>query len=196
MTLLLFSCSFSYGQRYFVAIDIPTSEEKVVNHVKETLQNQLFGRFEPREKFHITLIFLGCLSNAKLVTIKQRLQNKLVGFKQFSIQLKALGFFPSRAKARVVWVGVKSEKLHILQAKLKDALKIFTTDNRPFKPHVTLARLSCHPPVWLLKDFQSKLAEKGVISRFVVRNVLLLRSQSRKYEIIYSFPLTIDKEKK
>ena len=196
MILLLFRCHFGYGQRYFVAVDIPTSEEIAVDNVKIPLQNQLFGQFEEKEKFHITLKFLGSLSKTKLKNIIQKLQDKLKNSKTFSIQLQTLGFFPSRAKARVVWIGVKSAELHMLQANLENALKAFFSNNRPFKPHVTLARLSCPPPVWLLKDFQSKLIKRGVISCFVVRNILLLRSQSGKYEVVHSFPLAIDKKKK
>jgi 2'-5' RNA ligase len=61
------------------------------------------------------------------------------------LEISGLGAFPSLRQARVFWVGIGGEvdKLSKLQQNIDSALAVlgFAKEERPFVPHLTLARL-------------------------------------------------------
>ncbi len=189
--LLLISCFSLYGENgnYFVAIDIPQEIEDTVDSCKEILAKQLFGTFEPREKYHITLKYLGELNQEQLLSAQTILENKLKNQQEFSIWVKELGFFPGIKKARVAWVGAHSIELYKLQSMIENSLSQFSRTEK-FQAHITIARLSYPPPVWLLEKFQKKIEEKALSTQFTAKEILLFKSIQGKYEKIASFPLS------
>jgi RNA 2',3'-cyclic 3'-phosphodiesterase len=108
---------------------------------------ELPGRPVRPESWHLTLRFLGW------TTEEQR--DRILGFlathvdvPRFSIGFAGLGAFPGAGRAAVLWLGVRrgSEDVSRLAALTEEAATSagFEPEDRPFHPHVTLARI--RPP--------------------------------------------------
>ncbi len=127
--------------RLFIALDLDNSEyfKKCQFQLKEVSIKFNAGYTLP-DSFHITLKFLGEVSNASALKIVNLLQT--VSFNSFKIKTKNLGFFPSEKCVRVVWVGFEDESSIISLQKQMD--KVFSGSfpgNLRFKPHLTLERV-------------------------------------------------------
>ena len=63
----------------------------------------------------------------------------------FNLVLEDVGVFPNLRRPRVVWIGLKGDvdKLVNLQKDIESAMEQFgfESENREFKPHLTLARV-------------------------------------------------------
>jgi 2'-5' RNA ligase len=124
--------------RLFIAIDFDEIKDYLAL-LQETLK-EADARMTFPESFHITLKFLGEVSDSKVEDIKEKL--KRIKFKPFKAKTKELGVFPSENYIRVVWLGLEDGK-HItkLQEQVESVLKGFRKDDNPFTPHITLARI-------------------------------------------------------
>ena len=72
----------------------------------------------------------------------QSIQNK---FPSFDVSLKGLGAFPTRRRAKVLWVGIDRGKDNLIKlfSVIEDKLTVlgFGKEKREFHPHVTFARV-------------------------------------------------------
>lgn len=150
--------------RLFIAIEIP---ENVRNTFASLLKE--FRGIAPQLKWvhagnlHVTLKFLGETESAKLAA----LQNALSAVRSpdpVELEFSGLGFFPSEKRPRVFWAGMEtSPNLKTLAAAVNHAVHRigFPLEERPFTPHLTLARLTLPgiPPKLL-----QAIKEKGVQS--------------------------------
>ena len=97
------------------------------------------------EKLHLTVKFLGEISDEKLPLIIEAAQNAASGIEPFFLAIESAGAFPPRGAARVLWLGVKDEtqKLSAIQKRLETEFEQigFERERRSFKPHLTVARL-------------------------------------------------------
>ncbi len=96
------------------------------------------------ENIHLTLKFLGELSEGKVDEIHRALTDCLSPFSSFEISLRGVGVFPNVKRMRVIWVGFdkNKEKLVEMNHSIEGALEGigFRRDSR-FHPHLTLARV-------------------------------------------------------
>ncbi|NPA12578.1 MAG: RNA 2',3'-cyclic phosphodiesterase [Aquificae bacterium] len=103
------------------------------------------GRWIPEENFHITFKFLGDVENHRIPTVAQALSSVINRDIQANIQFKGLGAFPNFHNPKVLFVnvldnnGVLEEIFNKVNGKL--SLLGFQTENRAFKPHITLKRI-------------------------------------------------------
>ena len=100
------------------------------------------------ENIHFTLAFLGDTPEEKLQIISDKLQVITKKFKPFDIKLVGLGFFPNFHQPRILWIGAESSDLINLAASLHQELKQtgFKIDDKPFKSHLTIARIKFIDP--------------------------------------------------
>ncbi len=133
--------------RAFLAVDPP---QEVLNEIgrnqerfKKTIQGDI--RWVRPEGIHLTLKFFGYVSEADIANITQVVKNNIVDVKPFTLNVRRAGVFPSVNRARVLWLGMDGDidTLIRLQKKIDTALQGygFEMENRPFSPHVTLARI-------------------------------------------------------
>lgn len=96
------------------------------------------GRATPTENLHITLAFLGPITEADLERVRRL---PPLPSPEFEIIFDRLGFWKG---SRALWVGPSElpAPLIELEAKLWDELVGvgFERERRPFRPHVTVAR--------------------------------------------------------
>ena len=157
--------------RLFIAIDIKELE----SFFKE-LQKQIpldLAKIKLTDSFHLTLKFLGEVSEQKIESIQNALHE--IAFKEFLLTFNHIGFFPDENYIRVVWVGVKESKEVIqLQKEIDTSLVRLFTKERNFHPHITLGRVK------FVKDkfgFISKIKEIKVQEHTIkVINFKLIKS--------------------
>ncbi len=175
--------------RLFLGIPVPASiADQLV-----LLQGGLPGaRWEPAEKLHLTLHFLGEVDGGTM----RRLIDALTGVEapSFPLFLHGVGYFPPRGPARSVWVGVRRsdalEDLHRRTGRVIERLGL-SRDRRTFVPHVTLARLR-KPDMDAVAAFVVRHATLDLgpfsVERFVLyRSVQGKRGSHYRFEAV--FPL-------
>lgn len=136
------------SNRIFVALDISEeAREKIagfINGFKAEFRHLRVG-WEKPEKMHLTLKFLGDISEKQLADLTEAVKNSAAVSGPFSVNVEKTGCFPSPKKARILWLGLTdaSENLQKLQEKLEEEAGAlgFVRENRSFKPHLTIARL-------------------------------------------------------
>lgn len=127
--------------RTFIAIDIPEDLKKQML-VTEKFSDSSIRSLKP-EQIHLTLAFLGEIDMHLTQVLIQKLRK--IKFYPFSIELSSCGFFPSIKRPSVFWIGVnQSNELNQLKQLIDDAILSCGAqlETRPFKPHITVARIA------------------------------------------------------
>jgi 2'-5' RNA ligase len=132
--------------RTFIALELDESLQRFLGNVIHRLAQQLPSvRWVDPTGIHLTLSFLGELSDEQLSAAKQAADAAAQQITPFEFRLKELGMFGSQAQPRVIWMGIEESsgnlfRLHgVLNRELE--LRGFEVDSRPFSPHLTLARI-------------------------------------------------------
>lgn len=102
------------------------------------------------QKRHLTLRFLGDQSPEQADRIARAADATAAMLRPFEMSLGGFGAFPNFRRARVVWLGVEQEpRLELLHHDLELALESagHELEGKPFRPHVTLARVRAPLPV-------------------------------------------------
>lgn len=134
--------------RTFIALALPDSLSGPLTQVSNNLQRVLEGkqvRWVDVPNIHLTMKFLGDVSEKNISMINEIIQNEAASHKQFEISLGGFGVFPNFARPRVIWVGVEApDELINLQRRIDgETTRLgYMPGQRKFSPHVTLGRVS------------------------------------------------------
>jgi 2'-5' RNA ligase len=127
--------------RLFVAIDPPPRVREELGKICRGLDN---ARWTRPEQMHVTLRFLGSLPISLAGTIAAALAS--VASPPFRVAAASFGVFPSFRSPRVLWAGLDPpEPLRDLARAIEQELArtgAVEPDEKPFSPHLTLARLN------------------------------------------------------
>jgi len=175
--------------RVFIAIELPEYVRANIFHAFENLKGLGLGRgnFVGKDNIHLTLKFLGELSEEEIENIKKKLSE--IKFKKFETETGKIGFFPSEEYIRVIWIELvdkdKDGKIYDLQKIIEDKLEEvgIMKDTREFQTHITIARIKS------IKNKQVFLEKvKGINikkMRFNVENFSLIKSELTRIGPIY-----------
>ncbi len=182
------------GIRSFVAIDLPVKIQNRLNKVSEQLQERLDDvpiRWVPVENIHLTLKFLGDVSESNLEVLKDVLKTVVSNHEKFVISVGGLGAFPKASRPRVIWIGIEApEELAVIQRNIESetARLGYAREKRAFSPHLTLGRVSrgadsrhVHQVAEVLNNF--KVGFLGVAK---VEAVHLIRSDLQPGGAVYT----------
>lgn len=134
--------------RAFIAIDIPDDLSQQIHDVSHDLAASMDGlpvRWTPAEKIHLTLKFLGDVSESNIEVISNILTTQALQTVPFDLSIGSLGVFPNMKSPRVIWIGVEApEELTSLQRRvdLETARLGYISDHRKYIPHLTISRIS------------------------------------------------------
>lgn len=179
--------------RVFCAVEIPEPVgQLVLRHIarlKEAVPD-VKATWSRDANLHLTLKFLGEIPQTSVPDISTAASRAVAGIAPFSIRLEQTGAFPKQAQPRVLWVGINdsSGKLSGLHARLEDELATagFAKDDRPFHPHLTVARLRQPRHARTLaaahKELGFEPAEIAVSELLVIRSEL--SSEGSKYTVV------------
>ena len=134
--------------RSFIAIDLPDSLNEALERASIQLQNRLKGqpiRWVPVQNIHLTLKFLGDVSENNIPMIESIIRAEAAQHRIFEISVGGFGVFPNVARPRVLWTSVEApDELINLQRRLdlESARLGYAPDQREFSPHLTFGRIS------------------------------------------------------
>lgn len=134
-------------------------------------------RWLPRPQWHLTLQFLGAVDDA--AALREAVAAASAGHAAFDVQLAGGGAFPSVRRGAVLWVGVeRNDALVRLAAAVQDATQPLghPPDDRPFHPHLTLARA---PRPRALAELVETIGTGPVGPAWTVTDVAVVESDTR-----------------
>jgi 2'-5' RNA ligase len=137
--------------RLFLAIELDDDLHDLLDETTASLRAEApeLG-WLGREKRHLTLKFLGDVSEEALPRLVSAVDRAAARHARLEMSVREVGAFPNFRRARVVWMGVEQEpRLELLHHDLELACEQegFEVEGRPFRPHITLARVRVPLPV-------------------------------------------------
>ncbi|MBP7055878.1 MAG: RNA 2',3'-cyclic phosphodiesterase [Candidatus Omnitrophica bacterium] len=143
--------------RTFIAIELSDEIRKTLSQAQSHLRySGADVKWVSEENTHLTLKFLGELSEDKVEKVTSILDNIAKNFKTFEISLKDIGAFPKIEFPKVIWVGL--DKGAKESAELASRIDIslsemgFAGETRPFAAHLTIGRVRSPKNKAVLKD--------------------------------------------
>lgn len=137
--------------RCFLAVPLPEGVRGQVSALCRTLRPRLPGaRFVTPDTMHLTLHFFEDLDEAQVALAREAAAEGCAAVPGFEVALGGLGAFPDPRRARVLWTGVTAgaAPLQALQEAVGAGLAArgLPVDDRPWRPHLTLARFRLPEP--------------------------------------------------
>lgn len=183
--------------RLFVALEVPEGpRQEAERRVREARRRLPPARWVDLGNLHLTLLFLGAVADERVTPLTAALGRACAPRRPFSLRLAGGGTFPPRRPARVAWLGVDAgaaaSELAALQAAVAKAADVALTgsgyepEDRPYYPHVTLARC---PEPWprsaaerFAAAFEGSIGEPFAVGRAVLIESRLGRGGPRYRE--------------
>ncbi len=177
--------------RAFVSVDIPERLRQEIKKIQDSLPG-FRGKLTEPENFHLTLKFLGDISQKTLEKVKEKL--KEINMNSFDARVSRIGVF-SEKYVRIVWL--KIENVSKLQKAVDEKLSELESENfekeERFMSHLTIARVKN------LKNKKYFLSELNKIEipkslKFKVENFYFKKStlypEGPVYEVLESYSLS------
>jgi RNA 2',3'-cyclic 3'-phosphodiesterase len=182
-----------HQHRIFIASHLPDNLKGfLIDYQERKLKNPCF-RTVSDQALHLTLIFIGDVSDNDLLKVIQACQTSINSFNPITVQLEKISYGPLPHSPRLIWAEGKAFKelsnLHeILKKELVDNGINFKIENRLFKPHITLTRIKKDnnqelPPLSEIEEKTDKLFKIEAISIIESK----LTSQGPKYIDLNTF---------
>ena len=135
--------------RIFIALVIPEDWKEYLGRVAGDLKGVMSGlSWVKPENMHITVRFLGDLGESGVRRAGEATRQGAEGHTAFLARLGAPGAFPSMKRPRVLWTGLSegAEPAIAVAKSVNQRLQEsgFGPSDKPFKPHMTLARVREH----------------------------------------------------
>lgn len=185
--------------RCFVAVDLSEATRDAIAAVQARLRgaapNADVGWVNPT-KLHLTLKFLGEV-DGPTDALRLELAGVACEHGPFDLSVGGIGGFPTGPRPRVLWIGLRGglREIGLLAADVERACQRvgFPLDARPFRGHVTIARV--RSPRGLSRVVRAMEAEReSELGTWMVREVVLYRSHlggsaGSTYEPLERLPL-------
>ena len=172
--------------RTFVAVETPGTVCQTLAATIDRLRGSAKGvRWVRPEGIHLTLKFLGDVDAAQIPDLLGVVQRVAEQVAPFTLQTGGVGGFPSRDRARVLWVGIEGEvgALEELQAGVERGLQFlgFSPDRRKYSAHLTVGRAR-RGPVALPEGLEGPVETV----RFRVERVNVMKSDLKPDGAVYT----------
>jgi 2'-5' RNA ligase len=182
--------------RAFIAVELPDALKAALGEVQEAFRTAR-GRMKwvRPAGMHLTLKFLGDVEEGLVPEIGRRIEMACDGRKAFPVHFYGTGVFPDLRRPRVLWIGVKegAEALIETATALDPLLREigFPEETRPFRPHLTLARIK---EIGDRQGFKALVAQHREIDAgtMTANGVHLVESRLRPDGAVYKTRLTVD----
>jgi len=177
--------------RAFLAIDPPEEIFREIIKIQERLKNAIQGdiRWVRPEGMHLTLKFFGYVYESDIENISRVVKDGVANMKALLLNVRNLGAFPSVNRPRVLWLGIDGDTnaLISLQVEIDAGFQEygFKKEDRPFRPHLTLARIK--EPKGLIGLAEAvKKNEDYITGSFTVTGLTLFKSDLKPTGAIYT----------
>jgi len=171
--------------RLFAALNFPEEiKVQIVRLRNEAIPNPFDYKWEPVEKLHLTLKFIGEVEETLVEEITKEI-SFISDFSEFHCSLTEFGFFYSGEEPRILWLGLKIDKgIFDLVRKLNENLSKLgiEEERKKFKPHLTLMRVKKKLDKSFINSFENcKLPD----TEFKANSVSLFKSELHPKGSIY-----------
>jgi len=124
--------------RTFISIDLPDKIKENIYEIEKNLDLEGIKVVE-YDNLHITLKFIGEVSQIKIDKIAQNLSN--ISLKPFRLMIHGVGAFPTKKNARIVWIGAKGDIFPLFGSIENELERLNFKKDSHFHPHITIARI-------------------------------------------------------
>ncbi|MCI0347662.1 MAG: RNA 2',3'-cyclic phosphodiesterase [Chloroflexi bacterium] len=181
--------------RLFVAVPLPAETCATIEAVVDRVRGRLAAadadaaargaqpggrvRWVRMDGLHVTLRFLGGTAEDHVAALSRAVDAAAAGAAAFEVVMDGAGAFPNPSRPRSLWLAIVTggEGFTDVARRLDDALAAdgWPRDDRPFRPHLTLARtdgVRAAP----LAAHELAGAAAGLDARFSADRIVLFRS--------------------
>lgn len=183
--------------RLFIAIETPAEIRPQLGTIRDQLKESCADvKWEPDEKLHATLEFLGQTDEGLLPEIVSIITGVCQTMTPVSVKYAGVGCFPNRRAPRIVWVGMRDLKgnLATLQREIETAVEPlgFKREERAFHAHVTIGRVKSEKRIGsLIRMMESVTFESQPVT---IGEIIIVRSELEHsgsvYTTLETIPLT------
>ena len=180
--------------RSFIAIELSGEFKKLLSDFQSGLKTGQHAPVKWTDPYgiHLTLKFLGNISPDRISEITVVMADAAGDTPAFYLEAGEPGAFPNLKRVQVIWVGIGGDTASVgkLQRNLEERLAPlgFPPETRPFRPHLTVARVRDQASA----AERYRLGELIAASRltapcsFRVANICLMKSQLTREGAVYS----------
>jgi len=166
--------------RAFIAIELSSEVQLKLAAIQERLKkSEAHVKWVEPKNIHLTLKFLGYITESQLKDIFQAADASVKGIAPFILSFSGLGAFPNSGNPRIVWVGIEKgkEMLALLNRDLEEMLKRngFPEEEREYHPHLTLGRVKSSQNKDKLIEF-AKLEKDCSSGSMEVKEITVMQS--------------------
>ena len=144
--------------RLFVSLNLPEEIRDKINALRiEVGSKERKLKWEPKEKLHLTLKFIGDVDNDRINSIAEDL-GFIENFEAINCETTRFGFFFSRSQPRILWLGLHADKIIFnLVEELNSRLEKFLIprERKKFTSHITILRIRGNVSEEFVKGFQN-----------------------------------------
>ena len=177
--------------RSFLAFEMPVKIREIVSRaLKEMKKLPLDVRWVRAENIHITVVFMGNISEDDITPIGEAVSKICNRYGPFNVTLTGSGIFGSLRNPRVIWIGLDGDlkRMSYFRNSLQKNLTPFgiKEEKRRFKPHLTLGRFRKGTgPIAHMDKLLSKYQDIDSPA-CAVEELILFKSELRPGGAVYS----------
>ncbi|GJL55198.1 MAG: RNA 2',3'-cyclic phosphodiesterase [Nitrospirales bacterium] len=177
--------------RAFLAIDISTTVREALEHFQDQVGSIRSVKWVSPESMHVTVKFLGDIEAGQVSVLREVLRDVTRETTSFSLTVRGVGGFPSVSRPRILWAGVSGEVklLGGLVLNVESALSSlgYAQEERPYHPHLTLARIKSRSrEAGKVLETSEVFEKEWVFGDMTVDRLCLVQSQLSPYGALYS----------
>jgi 2'-5' RNA ligase len=177
--------------RTFIAIELSDSIRSTLARIQSHLKySGADVKWVEEKNIHLTLKFLGEITEEKSKKIKAILDEISMSTKAFDINIKDIGAFPKIDHPRVIWAGLDKGAIEskVIAEKIDEELsKIgFAKESRPFAAHLTLGRVRSSKNKEALKEKMLNYRLPTTDYRLIIDHITLFQSTLTPKGSIYT----------
>ena len=191
--------------RTFLAVELSEDLRKQIAVVQQDLQSRLGDESSKAVRIawvqpasiHLTMRFLGETDEQLVDPIREAMATVRRSHPTIHIPLERLQAFPNLRQPRVLWVGpsepwlksAAAKQLTSLHREIESSCRSlgFTTEDKPFTPHLTVARIKAGD-----REIGQRLAQSGACDQalsvgvITVGPLVLMKSKLRPTGPVYT----------
>ena len=176
--------------RTFIAIEI---SEEIRNALAQAQSHLKYAGADVKwvepVNIHLTLKFLGEITEEKCAKVKAALDSVAAATKPFELSIKDIGAFPKIEYPRVIWIGLDkgAKETTEIAAKVDEGLSKlgFEKKSRPFAAHLTIGRVRSAKNRDALKEKVTS-HKTQVTSPYLITSMILFQSTLTSRGSIYT----------
>ena len=143
--------------RIFISLNLPDNVIKEIISLRDKICTEKNIRWEPIQKLHLTIKFIGDVSDEMM----DKISNELLivnNYQSIKCSFSKFGFFYRDDKPFILWAGLTvDESLFDMITEVNTRLEKLSIpiEQRKFNPHITLLRIKKDPGINFVNSFKN-----------------------------------------